>query len=147
MTDLTAPQGTVSPSARRHAVWGREIPFKNPHFVGRERELADLESCLMQGSTALIGQPVQALYGLGGIGKTELAAEYAHRHREHYDLVWWIRAEREESIAAALVSLGQRLALTEARRDERDYSKSVSRQMNPQPPPSSLTASISSLLP
>jgi tetratricopeptide (TPR) repeat protein len=70
----------------------------------------------------MIGQPVQAIYGLGGIGKTELAAEYAHRFRDDYDLVWWIRAEREESINAALVSLGHRLGLEQASHDERERS-------------------------
>jgi transcriptional regulator with XRE-family HTH domain/tetratricopeptide (TPR) repeat protein len=106
----------------RHLVWGREVPFRNPHFVGRQQELSELRFYLSRESTTLIGQPIQAVYGLGGIGKTELAAEYAHRFRDDYDLIWWIRADQEESINAALVSLGRRLGLEQASYDERDRS-------------------------
>src|SRR6266566_9136218 len=111
MTDSDSAGGTAPQRRRRHPVWGRETPHKNPNFIGREKELADLRSYLLADSAALIGQPVQAVYGLGGVGKTELAAEYAHRFRDEYDLVWWIRAEREDGIAAALIGLGTRLGL------------------------------------
>lgn len=125
MTELRSSPVGVTPPRRRQAQWGREIPFRNPHFIGREEELAALRSHLLADSTALIGQPVQALYGLGGVGKTELAAEYAHRYRHEYDLVWWIRAEREEAITAAFIALGTRLELQEFRLAERDYSMGV----------------------
>ncbi len=36
---------------------------------------------------------VQAITGLGGVGKTQLAARYAHAHASNYDLVAWIRAQ------------------------------------------------------
>jgi tetratricopeptide (TPR) repeat protein len=125
MTDPVRPVGHVAQPRVRHAVWGREIPFRNPNFTGRETELAALRAYLLADSTALIGQPVQAVHGLGGVGKTELAAEYAHRYRADYDLVWWIRAEREDAITAALVALGTRLGLEDYRSNERDYSVGV----------------------
>lgn len=103
-------------------VWGREIPFKNPHFTGRDKELADLRRQLVTASTAVIGQPPIPLYGLGGVGKTEIAAEYAHRHREDYALCWWVRCEREALIVNSLLSLGKRLQLPDFRVEERDYS-------------------------
>ncbi len=123
MTDPALSAGG-GPHRVRHGVWGREIPFRNPHFIGRENELTALRKHLLTDSTALIGQ-VQAIIGLGGVGKTELAAEYAHRYRDDYDLVWWIRAEREEAISGALVALGNRLGLAGVSRDERDYSTGV----------------------
>jgi tetratricopeptide (TPR) repeat protein len=125
MTDPGHSAGGAVPLWGRHPVWGREIPFRNPNFIGREKELADLRAYLLADSTALIGQPVQTVFGLGGVGKTELAAEYAHRYRDEYDLVWWIRSEREDAITAALVALGMRLQLEEFRPGERDYSMGV----------------------
>ncbi|HEX6524636.1 MAG TPA: FxSxx-COOH system tetratricopeptide repeat protein [Streptosporangiaceae bacterium] len=108
---------------RRHSViWGSEIPFRNPHFIGRESELQTLRAKLTAGETAVIRQPPEALYGLGGVGKTEIAAEYAHRFSGDYEVVWWIRADQEDSIRAALVGLGRLLGLQDFSPDERDYS-------------------------
>jgi predicted ATPase len=55
-----------------------------------------------------------ALYGLGGVGKTQLALEYAHRYAADYDLTWWIPAENPVTIADTLAQLGPRLGLDAA---------------------------------
>lgn len=121
MTDSALPQEEVR-QRRLYAVWGREIPFRNPHFTGRTKDLAELRQRLVTGSAAVIGQPAQPLYGLGGVGKTEIAAEYAHRYRNDYTLCWWVRCEREALIVNSLLALGQRLQLADFRPEERDYS-------------------------
>ena len=53
----------------------------------------------------------QALYGLGGVGKTQLAIEYAHRFAADYQLVWWIDAEQPVLIGDQLTRLAARLDL------------------------------------
>jgi hypothetical protein len=53
-----------------------------------------------------------ALYGLPGVGKSELAIEYAYRYMSEYDLIWRIQAEYRMGIASALVELGEYLGLT-----------------------------------
>jgi tetratricopeptide (TPR) repeat protein len=121
VTESTRPEDHES-SRSRYAIWGREIPFRNPHFTGRERELADLRSRLVAGSATVIGQPALPVYGLGGIGKTEMATEYAHRFRNEYTLVWWIRCERKALIVNALLSLGRAMRLPDFQVEERDYS-------------------------
>ena len=53
----------------------------------------------------------QALYGLGGVGKTQLALEYAHRFMADYDLVWWVPSERSDEITVALANLARKMGL------------------------------------
>jgi DNA-binding SARP family transcriptional activator/Flp pilus assembly protein TadD len=71
-----------------------------PSFTGRETELALLD-------TALWERPGQAaIHGLGGVGKSALAREYARRNRDRYAAVWWLNAETEAGIVDGLVRLG-----------------------------------------
>jgi len=95
----------LSASAQRSAetlprAWN--IPARNPAFTGRDDLLEEVRERLHVGHAAV----VQALYGMGGVGKTQLAVEYAHRFAGGYDLTWWIDAEQDGLIGDQVVSLG-----------------------------------------
>ncbi|GAA3017186.1 hypothetical protein GCM10020229_30500 [Kitasatospora albolonga] len=90
------------------AYWS--VPQRNPSFTGRARVLEELRDSLVGGPMVVLPTP-QTLYGLGGVGKTQLAMEYAHRYMSHYDLVWWIDAEQTDLISTALAELANRLGL------------------------------------
>ncbi|MGA5898600.1 FxSxx-COOH system tetratricopeptide repeat protein [Streptomyces venetus] len=104
----------------RSLIFGDEIPARNPHFTGREEELRILRQRLTASAVEVLSQPPQAVFGLGGIGKTEIAAEYAHRFAKDYELVWWVRSEHEDRMRDAFVKLGKRLGLasTDGQRDK-----------------------------
>ncbi|MFI6848772.1 FxSxx-COOH system tetratricopeptide repeat protein [Kitasatospora sp. NPDC050467] len=89
-------------------VW--DVPPRNPSFTGRAAVLEQLRNQLRGGMAAVLPTP-QTLYGLGGVGKTQVALEYAHRFMSDYDLVWWIDAEQTELVAPALADLARRLGL------------------------------------
>jgi len=83
-----------------------------PGFTGREAELEAVEAALwrMGGKAALtnIAATSAAVKGLGGVGKSVLAQEYAWRNRGRYQGVWWIRAEKSETLLDDLIELGAR---------------------------------------
>lgn len=78
------------------------VPIPRPNFTGREAELAHLFGSLSTGKEA---QVAVSIVGLGGSGKTTLAAEYAYRFRDSYPGgVYWINAK--EDIPAQCARLG-----------------------------------------
>ena len=81
-------------------VWN--IPARNPAFTGRDGLLAAMRDRLETGDAAV----VQALQGMGGVGKTQLAIEYAHRFAEAYDVAWWVDAEQGGLIGDQFAALG-----------------------------------------
>ncbi len=85
------------------------VPPRNPDFTGRTDFLRELERRLSHGTTEAALPEV--LHGMGGVGKSQLATEYAYRHRSDFDVIWWIPAERSVKIVASLVELGTRLGL------------------------------------
>ena len=88
------------PAVTMPRVWN--IPARNPGFTGRDGLLAEVRERLLAGDRAV----VQALHGMGGVGKTQLAAEYAHRFAGTYDLAWWINAEQGGLIGDQVAALG-----------------------------------------
>jgi tetratricopeptide (TPR) repeat protein len=83
---------------------------RNLNFTGRAELLAQIEAALRSGTPAAL---TQALSGLGGVGKTQLAVEYAYRHAAEYDLVWWMRSEQPTTLAADYAGLAHALNLPE----------------------------------
>ena len=84
-------------------VWN--IPACNPGFTGRDGMLAAVRERLQAGGKAV----VQAFQGTGGVGKTQLAIEYAHRFAEAYDVAWWVDSEQAGLIGDQFAALGTAL--------------------------------------
>ncbi len=98
------------------AIWN--VPhLRNPNFTGRSQLLADLRQALTAEKTAALTQ-TQAIHGLGGVGKTQLALEYAYRYAADYGLVWWLRSEEPATLAADYAGLATALDLPEKEAQE-----------------------------
>ncbi|RFU78063.1 nb-arc and tpr domain [Trichoderma arundinaceum] len=88
------------------------LPFYLPEisrvskFIAREKELTKMQEAL-QGTGE--HRRVVVLHGLGGIGKTQLAIEYAHRHRKDYSTRVWLDARSETAINQSFAQLAGRI--------------------------------------
>ncbi|MFC8350766.1 FxSxx-COOH system tetratricopeptide repeat protein [Streptomyces sp. NPDC057280] len=80
-------------------VWN--VPARNAAFTGRDSMLVHTRETLAANSRVA----VQALHGRGGVGKTQLAIEYAYRFAGEYELVWWITSEDPALIPGQLAAL------------------------------------------
>ncbi|HET7017562.1 MAG TPA: FxSxx-COOH system tetratricopeptide repeat protein [Streptosporangiaceae bacterium] len=102
-----------SPQARRRfpgatpVIWN--VPLRNADFTGRHALLERLRGQLLAGSSRVVLP--QALHGLGGVGKTQVAIEYAYRFMADYDIIWWVQAEGSDEIASSLAELAQRMGI------------------------------------
>ena len=97
-------------------VWNVPLP-RNPNFTGRDSLFSDLQAALTS------GHPV-ALHGLGGMGKTQIAVEYAYRYGSDYEAVWWVRSEESATLAGDYAELAGELNLPH-RDDPREVIKAV----------------------
>lgn len=100
-----------SPSGNQPEIFER-VPHRNRNFTGRASLLHQLREGI-RSVTAVIPLP-QALQGYGGVGKTHLAIEYAHRYSHQYDLVWWIPADQYYLVPSALAAMAPYLNLAPA---------------------------------
>ncbi len=134
ITQETMPRRDIPPEGRteRSSIWN--VPYRrNPHFTGRDDLLDRLHQHLSPTvqddptttRRAALTQP-QAIKGLGGIGKTQIAVEYAYRSREQgrYTHTLWVNAANEEALITGFVGLVELLPAFSAK-NETDQRKLV----------------------
>jgi len=96
---------------------------RNTCFTGRETVLARLRAGLCREGRAGISQ-VQAIAGLGGVGKTQTALEYAYRYfyevpeAERYQAVFWLRVDTEQALQSGFQEIATALKLPQAEAQE-----------------------------
>jgi len=83
------------------------LPYnRNLNYTEAGQSLAGIRKLVMSGKRA-------AIYGLGGVGKTQLALEYAQRHQAEYRVLWWLRSDTRETLQADYAALAAALGLPE----------------------------------
>ena len=105
------PEDTVQSAASRSPIC--MVPYeRNYFFIGRENELEDIHYGLSGDSGVALTQ-TQAISGLGGVGKTQVALEYIYRYRNEYCDIFWVRAETEVALRASFIDIAELLGLPE----------------------------------
>jgi hypothetical protein len=75
------------------------------HFVARHEELSRIHKVLGEGA----GRRTAVVHGLGGMGKTQLAAAYAMRHQESFSAVFWLNARDETTLKRGFMNAAERI--------------------------------------
>ncbi|MEU3839689.1 FxSxx-COOH system tetratricopeptide repeat protein [Streptomyces sp. NPDC028635] len=120
VTDATQPQAPEAEPLMQSTTTATpallvNVPLRNTSFVGRRALLRAVEEQLSaQDTTAVLPN---ALHGLGGVGKSQLALEYIYTHQHDYKVICWIPAERESLVLAALASLAAQLGVAPTGQD------------------------------
>lgn len=98
---------------------GALIPFdRNPFFTGRGEELVELAALLLpmtnEGRSELVtghSSLVTISTGIGGVGKTQLAIEFAYRFGRFFHGLHWVSAENPDAVDTAVAECGRRMRL------------------------------------
>jgi hypothetical protein len=101
------------------------VPYGlNPRFFSRANEVKLIRDTLdpQEGMDKL---RVMSIYGLGGVGKTQLALHYANTSLSLYEVVAWIPSESQIKMTQALSALAQKLGLLKSKESEDDYQASL----------------------
>src|SRR6266571_3504453 len=111
----------MSEPAALPSVWN--LPYqRNPFFTGRGDVLTRLHDSLHADHTAALTQP-HGISGLGGVGKTQTALEYAYRYHTEYQAVLWARSDSQGVLTSDFVNIAHLLDLPE--KDEQDQNQIV----------------------
>jgi serine/threonine protein kinase/tetratricopeptide (TPR) repeat protein len=98
-------------------IWN--IPYRrNIFFTGRQQVLNELHDAFFSGKTAT---QTQAISGLGGMGKTQVAVEYAYRYYKDYRAILWVRGDTREKMQTSIVALAGVLKLEEQHEKEQQH--------------------------
>lgn len=99
----------------------RNIPYRrNPFFTGREEVLAQIHSALLSDQAVAL---TQAISGLGGIGKTQIALEYTYRYEQIYQAILWTTANSREALISSFTTIADLLDLPQ--KNERDQNRVI----------------------
>jgi len=105
-TQLVGPLARLGSS--KDPLWN--VPHRyNPFFTGRADLIAALHTYFTSGSTPYT--LIQALSGLGGMGKTQISFEYASRYRHEYQSVFWMNADSRDTFIEEVMALADLLGL------------------------------------
>ncbi|KAI1346208.1 hypothetical protein F5Y01DRAFT_322036 [Xylaria sp. FL0043] len=110
------PESSGIPDTEQETTWRPKLPLfysnsqpRNPNFFGREDILRQLDDALLpvpeSDTPASGGLRAFSLCSTAGLGKTQIALEYAHSRRSEFDVILWLPADEAVKLDDALAEI------------------------------------------
>jgi len=120
-----SPVSVTSPASPASVMPIWKMPHRrNMYFTGREDAMLSLHDLLTARKMGVTAQ-ICALSGLGGMGKTQIAVEYAYRYADEYAAVLWARADSYQSLTTDFVTFVQADVLNLPEKADTDQAQLV----------------------
>jgi len=94
-------------------------------FMGREEQLQQIEQKLRPTSTEKRGRKVFVVHGLGGMGKTQIAAKYARDHQDDYSAIFWVDGSSQTLLQQSFLDVAKRIPTKQLQADTAEILNSV----------------------
>lgn len=124
---------------------------RNVNFWGRKDVLGEIDQVLLPSAPRstdqlYTGPQMYAICGLGGVGKTEIAREYAFSRQDCFDAVFWIEADQDTQLAEGFAEIATKLGYMDSTDQDRVVSRNITLEWlgNPRVRPGSRRLSTSS---
>ncbi|SPQ20350.1 72ddf52e-7113-4ff0-b348-42e636f23ca1 [Thermothielavioides terrestris] len=115
----------ISKTDTAHRPRYNNIPFAaNPKFSGREGILERVHQALSPETTSPSLKSI-ALFGMGGVGKTQIAVQYAHRNIDKFDAILWVAADNTISIGQSFRAIAEGLGLLQSEEETKDAAAAL----------------------
>jgi hypothetical protein len=95
---------------------------RTSHFVGRPAQMEKIEHALLPRHRQNGRQKIYVLRGLGGIGKTQLAVEFARQHHRQFSAVFWLDGRSEDSLKRSIASCASKIPQGQIAETSRTYA-------------------------
>lgn len=123
---------------------------RNPHFFGRQNILQQIDEVLLPTAEVPAQESygasrVYAIHGLGGVGKTEVAREYAFSRQEEFDAIFWVEADQTTQLSEGFSMIAAQLGFADSADQDRVVSRNITLEWlaNPRISPGSRDSSLS----
>lgn len=99
-------------------------------FVGRDTEITRLAELMISSSTKQMHRKICVLHGIGGVGKSQLAAEFSRKHQENFSAIFWIAASTKEKVRRSIAALAKTLPQHQISQRARSFSNDTDKDLD-----------------
>ena len=99
-------------------------------FIGRDTEITTLAQLMISSPKNNMNRKLCLLHGIGGVGKSQLAAEFARRHQENFSAIFWIASSTKEKLRRSMATLAHKLPQHQISERARSVSKDTGKDFD-----------------